>query len=95
MAAKAAFPVKAPGARLLRMKLPPAVIHAKIRCKINCLTSSLLRMVFVCGKCRNRPFLSGNRLLCAGKQAVFMVQKVVFYRVNSRLLHHQRPSFAL
>lgn len=42
MAAKAAFPVKVPGARLLRMKLPPAVIHAKIRCKINCLTSSLL-----------------------------------------------------
>lgn len=49
MAAKAAFPVKAPGARLLRMKLPPAVIHAKMRCKINCLTSSLLRMIFVCG----------------------------------------------
>lgn len=48
MAAKAAFPVKVPEARLLRMKLPPAEIYAKIRCKINCLTSSLLRKATVC-----------------------------------------------
>lgn len=49
MAAKASFPVKAPGTRLLRMKLPPAEIYAKIRCKINCLTSSLLRKATACG----------------------------------------------
>ena len=49
MAAKAAFPVKVPGARLLRMKLPPAEIYAKIRCEINCLPSSLLRKATVCG----------------------------------------------